>query len=369
MIIVRFTSGLGNQMFQYSFYQFLRDRYPDTAVRADLTWFYANNDHHGYELERIFGSTRDSEFRVEEASKGEIFRVTGLIPNLRQPESMLTGRDKKQEAMTIGENRVAERGFKRGRYTDKQAQAFEKFRRYPNRIIREFTQKKREPYIIDQLDGRICNEDTLPDPSRSSDTKTTEPRNEMFEKVTNLDTSKDWYICGFWIEEKYIYGRLDKIRKHLRFPKITDDNNGDLADEIKSCDSVSIHVRRGDYLSSTYENMFVALGRDYYEKAVNYIKERVDDPRFFIFSDDGDFVREEFTWLENKCIVTGNDGDESFRDMQLMSLCKHNIIANSTFSQWGALLNENEGHITVYPAAYLKDRDNEIKKLQGWVRL
>lgn len=348
MIIVRFTSGLGNQMFQYSFYQFLRDRYPDTAVKADLTWFYANNDHHGYELERIFGPVEGTKFHVEEATKREIFRATGLIPNLRQPASMLTGRDQKQE----------------GKYTDKQAQSFEKLRRYPNRIIREFTLKNREPYIIDQLSGKICNEDILPD-----DPKASEPRNEMFEKVTRLDTVKNWYIMGFWIEEKYLYGRLDEIRKHLRFPDITDDRNKRIADEIKSCDSVSIHVRRGDYLSAIYENMFVALGRDYYEKAVNYIKEKTDNPRFFIFSDDGDFVRDEFTWLDDKIIVTGNEGDESFRDMQLMSLCKHNIIANSTFSQWGALLNENEGHITVYPAAYLKDRDNEVKKMQGWVRI
>ena len=65
----------------------------------------------------------------------------------------------------------------------------------------------------------------------------------------------------------------------------------------------------------------------------------------------------------------GNEGNDSFRDMQLMSLCRHNIIANSTFSQWGALLNGNEEHITVYPASYLKDRDNEMKHFDGWVRL
>lgn len=326
MIIVRFTSGLGNQMFQYSFYRFLKDIYSDIPVKADLTWFYANNDHHGYELERIFGKVADSDFSIEEATKGEIFKVTGLVPNMI-------------------------RGGGTGSRT------FEKFRRYPNRIIREFTQKKREPYMIDQLSGKISNED-LADGS-----------NEMYEKVTHLDTSKDWYICGFWIEEKYLYNRLDEIKRHLVFPEIADKGNKELADEIGSCDSVSIHVRRGDYLSKTYENMFVALGRDYYEKAVGYIKGRTDKPRFFIFSDDADFVKEEFTWLENKCIVSGNEGEDSFKDMQLMSLCKHNIIANSTFSQWGALLNANEGHITVYPAAYLKDRDNEVKKMPGWVRL
>ncbi len=338
MIIVRFTSGLGNQMFQYSFYRFLKDIYKDTAVRADLTWFYANNDHHGYELERIFGHVDGTLFKVEEASKGEIFRATGLIPNMWQPADMITAQGP-------------------GRFTGGQAASFEKFRRYPNRIIREFTQKKREPYIIDQLLGSINNED-LPD-----------GRNELYDKVTGLDTSKDWYLMGFWIEEKYLSGRTDEIRKHFVFPGIEDDNNRRLEDDIRSGESVSIHVRRGDYLSATYENMFVSLGRDYYERAVNHIKERVENPRFFIFSDDGDFAGKEFNWIDNKCIVTGNDDNDSFRDMQLMSLCKHNITANSTFSQWGALLNENEGHMTIYPRAYLKERDNEVKKAEGWVRL
>ena len=337
MIIVRFTSGLGNQMFQYSFYRFLKTLYKDTEVRADLTWFYANNDHHGYELQRIFGESEHSDFDIEEATKSEIFKVTGLIPNMRQPKDMIT--------------------VQRGRYTDKQAKAFEKFRRYPNRIIREFTQKKREPYIIDQLSGKISNEDL------------DDGRNELYEKVTHLDTGKDWYIIGFWIEEKYLRGRVEEIRRHFRFPEITDEINKELVEDIGTCNSVSIHVRRGDYLSSTYENMFVALGRDYYEGAVKHICTQVSDPKFFIFSDDVDFVRDEFSWLENKRIVTGNSGVDSYRDMQLMSLCKHNIIANSTFSQWGALLNENMGHITVYPKAYLKDRDNEIKESDGWVRI
>ena len=355
MIIVRFTSGLGNQMFQYSFYRFLKNLYKDTQVKADLTWFYANNDHHGYELQRIFGAARHCAFELEEATKGEIFRVTGLIPNMRQPKSMITGGDKLFDKDSVLDSFKPEETFRRGRYTDKQARSFERFRRYPNRVIREFTQKKREPYIIDQLSGKLCNDDV--------------PFNEVYDKVTHLDISKDWYIIGFWIEEKYIRGRVDEIRRHFRFPEITDEENREIAERITSCNSVSIHVRRGDYLSSVYENMFVALGRDYYEKAVDHICGRVEDPEFFIFSDDPDFVRTEFSWLENKHIVTGNSGDDSYRDMQLMSLCKHNITANSTFSQWGALLNENEGHITVYPSAYLKGRDNEFKESDGWVRI
>ncbi|MBR4719549.1 MAG: alpha-1,2-fucosyltransferase [Lachnospiraceae bacterium] len=357
MIIVRFTSGLGNQMFQYSFYRFLKTLYRDTQVKADLTWFYANNDHHGYELQRIFGAARNSSFDIEEAGKGEIFKVTGLVPNLMQPREMITAGEKQFDKASVLDSFKPEECLKHGHFSISGAQMFEGFRRYPNRIIREFTQKKREPYIIDQLTGKISNED-LPDGS-----------NKLYDKVTHLDITKDWYIIGFWIEEKYLRGRLDEIKKHFRFPAITDERNSALAQEILSCNSVSIHVRRGDYLSDIYESMFATLGRDYYEGAVEHIKGQVENPEFFIFSDDVDFVRDEFKWLENKHIVTGNEGDDSFRDMQLMSLCRHNIIANSTFSQWGALLNENEGNITVYPRAYLKERDNEIKCFDGWVRI
>ncbi len=353
---MRFTSGLGNQMFQYSFYRFLKTLYKDTPVKADLTWFYANNDHHGYELQRIFGAAGHSAFDVEEASKKEIFSVTGLIPNLKQPNDMITGAVKLLDKETDPDSLKPEESFRRGRYSQEQARAFEKFRRYPNRILREFTGAKRAPYIIDQLDGSISNEDV-------------DGVNELYEKVTHLDISKDWYICGFWIEEKYLRGRLEGMRPHFRFPRIEDDMNRKYAEMINGCNSVSLHVRRGDYLSSLYENMFVSLSRDYYEKAVNYIRQHTESPEFFIFSDDADFVRKEFTWLEDKHIITGNDGEDSFRDMQLMSMCRHNITANSTFSQWGALLNENTEHITVYPAAYLKDRDNEIKNFEGWVRI
>ncbi|MCR5507652.1 MAG: alpha-1,2-fucosyltransferase [Lachnospiraceae bacterium] len=357
MIIVRFTSGLGNQMFQYSFYRFLKTLYKDTEVKADLTWFYANNDHHGYELQRIFGSNPYSPFEVEEATKREIFRVTGVIPNLFKPRSMITGGNIRSALDSGSLSFEPGSGVGSGRYSDFTSRAFEKIRRYPNRVIREFTRKKREPYIIDQLGGQINNEDNY------------DGSNDLYDKVTSLDVSKDWYIIGFWIEEKYLNGRLDEMRQHFRFPAITDEINGKLEKEITSSNSVSLHIRRGDYISETYEDMFEALGRDYYEGAVNYIKERVEDPKFFIFSDDSDFVRREFEWLDNKQIVTGNDGDLSFRDMQLMSMCKHNIIANSTFSQWAALLNDKEGHMTLYPSTYLKDSENEMKYFDGWIMI
>lgn len=310
MIVVRITSGLGNQMFQYSFYLLMKKMYGDrTKVLCDVTWFNANNDHHGYELERVFSYDGNANFKIDKAGFSDLFKVTGILPN------------------SFGK-------------------IYEKIRRYPNRIIREITGKSRKEYILDQF---------------STDS--------FFEKILNLDVSKDYYITGFFIEEKYYLKAIDEIKKALVFSEVTEEHNKIYFDEIQNTNSVSIHVRRGDYLSETYRNQFISLGKDYYDKAIDYITTRVDKPVFFIFSDDEEFVRHEFSSLENKVIVTGNNGEQSYRDMQLMSLCKHNIIANSTFSQWGAILNSNEGHITIYPSQYLNGEDSEIKEADNWIRI
>lgn len=328
MIVVRFTSGLGNQMFQYSFYRLMQETYPNTEVKADLTWFYANNDHYGYELQRIFGASSHSRFQIVEASKADIFKVTGLMPNL---------------------------------CSHRFAKSFEKFRRYPNRILREFTGKRLAPYQIDQLSGSISNEDIqCPDGS---------VKNALYDTLMHLNPSENWYLIGFWIEEKYYRDRIFKLREELKFDSHLTGKNEELAIKMRKENSISIHVRRGDYLSPTYSGMFKSLGRDYYEKAVAYISEHVTHPSFYLFSDDSAFVEKQFDWLPNRTIITHNTGNDSYLDMHLMSLCKHNIIANSTFSQWGALLNQNEDHLTLYPAAYLTNRDNEEKTLSGWVRI
>ena len=328
MIIVRFTSGLGNQMFQYNFYRFLKEMYPDVSVKADLTWFYANNDHHGYELDRVFSLGRVSRYCIEEANKYEIYSATRQIPPI------IKGKFAKQCVFLLGP---------------------------VNRIIREHSKSYTNVNRIDQLDGDIDNHYVI----AADGTKI----NPMYDFVTNLDTKKDWYITGFWIEEHYYKNRIDKLHKELVFPELTDEANLQMAESIRACESVSIHVRRGDYLSQTYSSMFKSLGREYYESAVNTIKERVNNPHFFIFSDDPEYIDSAFEWLPDRTIVNINSGDDSYRDMQLMSMCRHNIVAHSTFSQWGALLNRNEGHLTIYPSSYLADEDTEIKSLPGWIRV
>ena len=338
MIILRITSGLGNQMFQYAFYTLLKEKYKDTEVLCDVTWFNANHEHHGYELESIFSGVDGSLFEIKKASTSQITRLSGKIPN-----------------------------FFTGSFSD----AFEKIRRYPNRVLKDTLLPKRQPYIIDQFMGEIPDEDIVNEDGVVS--------NPFFDRIMNLDTEKDYYIIGFFVEERYYSQVLEEVRKRLVFKKFTEKHNIAYEEQINACDSVSIHVRRGDYLSDIYKDKFITLGRDYYEKAVKYIENSIKEEcaaegrdaniKYFIFSDDADFVKKEFEWIENKTIVTENTGKNSYRDMQLMSLCSHNIIANSTFSQWGALLNKNENHITVYPKVYMVDHDNEKKASPLWVRL
>ncbi|MBO4889800.1 MAG: alpha-1,2-fucosyltransferase, partial [Lachnospiraceae bacterium] len=111
------------------------------------------------------------------------------------------------------------------------------------------------------------------------------------------------------------------------------------------------------------------LDRDYYEPAVAEVRKHLSDPKFYIFSEDADYVNEAFSWLPEKTVVDINSGADSFRDMQLMTKCKANIIANSTFSQWASILNENPEHITVYPSVYMSGEDTEERTLPGWIRI
>lgn len=338
MIIQKITSGLGNQMFQYAFYTLIREKYRDTKILCDTTWFNAYDEHHGYELERIFKNVPGSEFNIEKASVPDITRLSGMIPTIVK---------------------------------GKGAKLFDGVRRIPNRILKDTLLRKRKPFILNQTDGDI-EDDFITDENGNT-------INPFFDKVMNLDTSSDYFIIGFFIEERYYLPILPKIKKHFVFDEITEEQNIKYAGEIEETDSVSIHIRRGDYLSDLYKDKFIALNREYYENAVKLICEKITaraqadgrkaDIRFFVFSDDKDFVESEFGWLENKTIVCSNTGDKSYRDMQLMSMCKHNIIANSTFSQWGALLNNNEGHITIYPKSYMNGKDSEVKTSPGWIRI
>lgn len=180
-----------------------------------------------------------------------------------------------------------------------------------------------------------------------------------------LSTRQDWYIEGFWENINYYSNDLLNIKKGLKFINITEYKNKKLAENLRGQNAVSVHIRRGDFVNSSMD----VLNEEYYRRAMKYIEERLENPVYYFFSDDPEFVKKYYGDVKNKQLVDWNKGKKSFRDMQLMSLCKCNIIANSTFSQWGALLNQNSESLVVYPSKKRKNKEMENVHLDNWHRI
>ena len=181
---------------------------------------------------------------------------------------------------------------------------------------------------------------------------------------------EDMYLSGYFACEKYYSDILYDLREKIQFPPSDNPLNPELAQEMRACASVSVHVRRGDYLNEENRAMFGNICTDaYYKKAMELIKEEVPDAHFYLFSDDVSYVKQKYQG-EEFTVVDINHGKDSFYDMWLMSNCKHNICANSTFSFWGARLNGNEGKIMIRPTIHKNSQvfqKEEMEDLwQGW---
>lgn len=181
----------------------------------------------------------------------------------------------------------------------------------------------------------------------------------------------DCYLMGYWQSEKYFKEAASQIRKDFTFKSTLTGMNAELSGHIVNMDSVSLHVRRGDYVSNPKTNANHGVcSLDYYQSAIRYISEYVEAPNFFIFSDDINWAKENLR-VDFPCrYIDHNQGSESYNDMQLMSLCQHQIIANSSFSWWGAWLNINPDKIVIAPKNWFANETN-IQDLfpQGWVVL
>lgn len=187
-----------------------------------------------------------------------------------------------------------------------------------------------------------------------------------------LHTSYSTYFNGYWQNEKYFLKHEDVIRRDFTFKYPLSGLNENLSRQIKAHNAVSLHVRRGDYVANSQINGVHGIcSLDYYQEAVNFIFNNVSDPHLYIFSDDPDWVRENMIFEVPTTYISHNNGVNSFEDMRLMSLCKHNIIANSSFSWWGAWLNQNPGKIVVAPKQWMQVAEINFSDLipEKWVRL
>ncbi len=163
------------------------------------------------------------------------------------------------------------------------------------------------------------------------------------------------WLKGYWQENKFVEEVAAELRNEFTFIPFTEGKDMEVLLHIRTSNSVSLHIRRGDYGDPNNPTTAASVcGIPYYEKAIAYIKSKVADPQFFIFSDDPQWVCEHLT-VENATYINWNKHKTSFRDMQLMSECKHNIIANSSFSWWGAWLNRNPEKQVVTPSVWFYD--------------
>jgi hypothetical protein len=196
-----------------------------------------------------------------------------------------------------------------------------------------------------------------------------EPHFEYWRGIEN--TPDDCYLLGYWQSDKYFAEAASEISQAFTFRLPLGERNGQLTERIQASNSVSLHVRRGDYVSDPRTSQVNgACSMDYYEAAVGYVAQRVPEPHFFIFSDDIAWVRENLRVGHLCTYVDNNKGSDSYNDMRLMSFCRHNIVANSSFSWWGAWLNRSGDKIVIAPQRWFANGGN-IKDLipQSWVRL
>ena len=173
---------------------------------------------------------------------------------------------------------------------------------------------------------------------------------------------------GFWQTEKYFRNIENKIRKIFKFrTELLNDKTVALANQLSiTQNTISMHIRRGDYLGNTNCQTYDGA---YYLEAKNLITKHLGrGEQIIIFSDDIEWCREEMQ-IENAKYVDWNKGIASWQDMYLMSLCKHNIIANSTFSWWGAWLNENPDKIVIAPKVWMKSDFGTDIIPKAWIRI
>ncbi|MEO8587735.1 MAG: alpha-1,2-fucosyltransferase [Flavobacteriales bacterium] len=187
-----------------------------------------------------------------------------------------------------------------------------------------------------------------------------------------FDMVADTYLDGHWQSEQYFNDVNEVIREDFTFVHPADQEVQRTLDRIGACNAVSLHIRRGDYVTHGPAGQFHGVcGVDYYARAVAFLRERVEAPSLFIFSDDLAWAREHLHFDLPMTFVDAGAEIGNWNDMRSMSHCEHHIIANSSFSWWGAWLNPDPDKIVVAPARWFLDNAIDSRDLvpTSWITL
>ena len=301
MIIIQIVGGLGNQLQQYALYQKFKSL--GAEAKLDLSWFE--------QFEDTKQETNDKE-PYKEQNKDD-HGANKTKPAIKQD--------------IVVTNRQCELEF------------------FDHLPYESCTEKERTALTGSQRLAGKFRRKLLPQTVHWYKEK------QMYDP--ELLNYRKMYLSGYFACEKYYADILPELREMIRFPEIADAQkrmaNEEILKKIRNSHAVSVHIRRGDYLQPENAAMFGNIcTEEYYESALNYMKEKIEDPHFFLFSDDAAYVKEHYQGDEYT-IVDINHGDDSFYDMHLMSRCEGNICANSTFSFWGARLNARLDKIMIRP--------------------
>ncbi|MGL4514098.1 MAG: alpha-1,2-fucosyltransferase [Lacipirellulaceae bacterium] len=197
--------------------------------------------------------------------------------------------------------------------------------------------------------------------------------NMFFERDLSFDPAvlslpRNIGIAGYWQSEKYFSDAAHVLRGELTERTDHGSMNARCLARIRDCESVSVHVRRGDKVGSTTHS---ATSSQYLESAMSLISDKVASPVFFFFSDDTTWVKGAFGDRRDVIIVDHNTPDRGGHDLMLMAACKHNIIASSSMSWWGAWLNSNSDKVVLSPHPSLWYRDSGFLGCdvlpEGWI--
>jgi len=189
---------------------------------------------------------------------------------------------------------------------------------------------------------------------------------------TVLDAPAECYMEGYWQSPKYFSRIEPQIRKELMVREPLVGQNLEISRRITDCVAVSLHVRRGDYANSEQTNRFHGTcGPEYYDAAEKHLRERIGPMQLFVFSDEPDWAEANLRFRSPATILRHNGPERDYEDLRLMTMCRHHIIANSTFSWWGAWLCQNPGKLVIAPKNWFREANHSTADLipDSWIRL
>ncbi len=278
------NGGLANQVFQYIFVRYAELLHPEWEPWfIDDSFFFVNNVHNGYELEKIFNIRPNLLSRAFDEDVWEEF-----LKNKKNGISV------PQTLKNFGTDIVM--------YAE--SDTFRHFNPFDGKIIHLF------------------------------------PHSEFHPEIASIKHPNIYYH-GYWINKNYLYSYKDIILKELTFPQIPLASAREYANQIKSSNSVSVHIRRGDYVDIGWE-----LPLEHYEKSLHSFSQILGQYTLFVFSDDLKWCQEHakdlgFNYAHKVVYVSGNTKENAYLDMQLMSLCPAMVMSNSAFCYLAALMNKN----------------------------